>query len=81
MSRREAAHRTGPLIQAGGRNLSTPPTTRASIEPLHRELAALAEDMRSPAPTAIQAILLPFGLGVALALVTIVVVAWMARLL
>jgi outer membrane murein-binding lipoprotein Lpp len=37
--------------------MSTPPTTQASIEQLHRDVAALAEDMRSPAPTATRAIL------------------------
>ncbi|MHC8329324.1 hypothetical protein [Pseudomonas sp. LB1P83] len=54
--------------------MSTPPTTQTNIEQLRREVAALAEDMRSPAPTATRAILLPFGLGAALALVTYVVV-------
>jgi hypothetical protein len=64
--------------------MSTPPTTQASIEQLHRDVAALAEDMRSPTPTptptATRAILLPFGLGAALALVTFVAVAFLARL-
>ncbi|WLG50394.1 hypothetical protein [Pseudomonas sp. FP1742] len=60
--------------------MSLPPTTQASIEQLHRDVAALAEDMRSPAPTATRAILLPFGLGAALAMVTFVVVALVARL-
>ncbi|RON42814.1 hypothetical protein BK666_21790 [Pseudomonas frederiksbergensis] len=61
--------------------MSTPPTTQASIEQLRREVAALAEDMRNPPPTAPRAILLPFGLGAALALVTFIVVVWVARLL
>ncbi|PQP04960.1 hypothetical protein C5612_08945 [Pseudomonas frederiksbergensis] len=60
--------------------MSLPPTTQSSIEQLHRDVAALAEDMRSPAPTATRAILLPFGLGAALAMVTFVVVALVARL-
>lgn len=30
--------------------MSTPPTIQASIEQLHRDVAALAEDMRSPSP-------------------------------
>ncbi|MHC8397266.1 hypothetical protein ACYZT8_27085 [Pseudomonas sp. LB3P93] len=54
--------------------MSTPPTTQASIEQLHRDVAAWAEDMRCPAPTATRAILLPFGLDAALALVAYVVV-------
>lgn len=60
--------------------MSTSPTTQASIEQLHRDVAALAEDMRSPAPTATRAILLPFGLGAALALATFVAVALAVRL-
>jgi hypothetical protein len=60
--------------------MSTPPTTQASIEQLHRDMAALAEDMRSATPTATRAILLPFGLGAALALVTFGAVAFLARL-
>ena len=62
--------------------MSTPPTTQASIEQLRREVAALAEDMRSPTATATatRAILLPFGLGAALALVTFGAVAFLARL-
>ncbi|TBN45172.1 hypothetical protein [Pseudomonas sp. BGI-2] len=60
--------------------MSTPPTIQASIEQLHRDMAALAEDMRSPSPIATRAILLPFGLGAALALVTIVAVALVVRL-
>jgi hypothetical protein len=60
--------------------MPTPPTTQASIEQLHRDVAALAEDMRSPAPTTTRAILLPFGLGAGLALVTFVAVALVVRL-
>ncbi|MEO6679475.1 MAG: hypothetical protein ABIO21_19180 [Pseudomonas sp.] len=60
--------------------MSTPPSTQASIEQLRREVADLAEDMRNPPPTATRAILLPFGLGAALALVTFIVVVWVARL-
>lgn len=60
--------------------MSTPPTTQASIERLHRDMTALAEDMRSPPPTATRAILLPFGLGAGLALLTFAIVALVARL-
>ncbi|WPN58593.1 MULTISPECIES: hypothetical protein [unclassified Pseudomonas] len=60
--------------------MSIPPTTQANIEQLHRDMVALAEDMRIPAPTVTRAILLPFGLGAALALVAFVVVALVARL-
>ncbi|MGW8463383.1 hypothetical protein [Pseudomonas sp. CLCA07] len=61
--------------------MSTPPTTQTSIEQLHRDVAALAEEMRSPAPTATQATLLPFGLGAGLALVTFIVVVLVFRLI
>jgi hypothetical protein len=60
--------------------MSTPPTTQASIDQLHRDVAALAEEMQSTAPIATRAILLPFGLGAALALVTFVAVALVVRL-
>ncbi|MFJ7285830.1 hypothetical protein [Pseudomonas sp. NPDC099000] len=55
--------------------MSIPPKIQACIEQLHRDVAALAEDMRSPAPTAARTMLLPFSLGAAFALVTFVVVA------
>jgi hypothetical protein len=50
------------------------------MEQLHRDVAALAEDMRSPAPTATGTMLLPFGLGAVLSLVTFAVVALLIRL-
>ncbi|VVP21069.1 hypothetical protein PS838_03846 [Pseudomonas fluorescens] len=53
---------------------------RASLEQLHRDVAALAEEMSKPAPTAARAFLLPFCIGVAFALTTFVVVALVARL-
>jgi hypothetical protein len=53
---------------------------RASLEQLHREVAALAEEMSRPAPTAARAFLLPFCIGVAFALTTFVVVALLARM-
>ncbi|MCO8312539.1 hypothetical protein [Pseudomonas mandelii] len=61
--------------------MSIQPTNQASIEQLHRDVAALAEEMRSPAPTATRATLLPFSIGAALALATFVVVALVARLI
>lgn len=59
------------------------PTQRSnqdSIEQLHREVAALAEEMRSPAPTAIRTTVVPFSIGAALALTTLVIVALVAKL-
>lgn len=53
---------------------------RASLEQLQREVAALAEEMSRPAPTAARAFLLPFCIGVAFALTTFVVVALLARM-
>ena len=53
---------------------------RASLEQLHRDIAALAEEMSRPAPSAARAFLLPFFIGVAFALTTFVVVALVARL-
>jgi hypothetical protein len=53
---------------------------QASIEQLHRDVAALAEEMSRPAPTAARAFLLPFSIGAAFALTTFVVVALMAKL-
>ena len=60
--------------------MRSPLSTQASIEQLHRDVAALAEDMRTPAPTTTRAILLPFSLGAGLALVTFAVVALVMRL-
>jgi hypothetical protein len=61
--------------------MSIPPTIQASIEQSHRDVAALAEDMRSPVPTATRTMVLPFSLGAAFALVTFVVVALVVPLL
>jgi hypothetical protein len=55
-------------------------TSQASIEQLHRDVAALAEEMRNHGPTATRATLLPFSIGVMLALTTFVVVALVAKL-
>jgi len=60
--------------------MHSPRSTQASLEQLHQDVAALAEDMRTPAPTATRAILLPFSLGAGLALVTFVVAALVTRL-
>jgi hypothetical protein len=59
--------------------MSTQPTNQSSIEQLHRDVAALAEEMRSP--TATRATLLPFSIGAALALAIFVVVAIVVRLI
>ncbi|MHC8327534.1 hypothetical protein [Pseudomonas sp. LB1P83] len=60
--------------------MASQPTNQASIEQLHRDVAALAEEMSSPAPTAVRAFLLPFSIGAAFALTTFIVVALVARL-
>lgn len=60
--------------------MPAPPAIQTSMEQLHRDVAALAEDMRSPAPTATGTMLLPFGLGAVLSLVTFAVVALLIRL-
>jgi alpha-beta hydrolase superfamily lysophospholipase len=60
--------------------MSTQPTNQESIEQLRRDVAAFAEEMRRPAPSAASA-LVPFGIGAALALTFIVVGAVVARLL
>ncbi|MGB6211544.1 hypothetical protein [Pseudomonas mandelii] len=60
--------------------MSIPPTIQTSIEQLHRDVAALAEDMCNPAPTATRTMLLPFSLGAVLSLVIFAVVALVARL-
>ncbi|WP_338581777.1 hypothetical protein [Pseudomonas sp. MAG733B] len=61
--------------------MSTQPTNQSSIEQLHRDVAAFAEEMRSPPPTALRAALLPFSMGAAMALATFVVAAIIARLI
>lgn len=60
--------------------MPTQSTNQASIEQLHRDVAALAEEMRSPAPTVARAFLLPFSIGAAFALTTFIVVAFVAKL-
>jgi len=60
--------------------MSTRPTNQSSIEQLHRDVAALAEEMRSPAPTATCATLLPFSIGVALVLAIFAAAAIVVRL-
>ncbi|WP_223481203.1 MULTISPECIES: hypothetical protein [unclassified Pseudomonas] len=52
-----------------------------SIEQLHREVAALAEEMRSPTPTALRTTVVPFSIGAALALTTFIAVALVAKLI
>lgn len=59
---------TRPVTHTGSSSMSTQPTNRSSIEQLHRDVAALAEEKLSPAPTATCATLLPFSIGAALAL-------------
>jgi hypothetical protein len=61
--------------------MSRQPTNQSSIEQLHRDVEAFAEEMRSPAPTAMRASLLPFGIGAAVALATFVVAAIIVRLI
>ncbi|PTR23132.1 MULTISPECIES: hypothetical protein [unclassified Pseudomonas] len=60
--------------------MSTQPTNQASIEQLHRDVAAFVEEMRSPAPNAIRSTVVPFGIGAALALTIFVVAALVVRL-
>ncbi|MFW0754511.1 hypothetical protein ACN1C3_07125 [Pseudomonas sp. H11T01] len=59
--------------------MSTHRSNQASIEQLHREVEALAEEMRRPAPTTIRATLLPFSIGAAFALTLFVAVAFVAK--
>jgi len=60
--------------------MPTQPTNQASIEQLHRDVAAFVEEMRSPAPNAIRSAVVPFSIGAALALAIFVVVALVVRL-
>lgn len=59
--------------------MSTQHTNQSSIEQLHRDVAAFAEEMRSPAPSAILSAVVPFSIGAALALAIFVVVAIVIR--
>ncbi|PMZ84768.1 MULTISPECIES: hypothetical protein [unclassified Pseudomonas] len=61
--------------------MSTQHTNQSSIEQLHRDVAAFAEDMRSPAPNAIRSAVVPFSIGAALALATFIVVVVVIRLI
>ncbi|WP_460117298.1 hypothetical protein [Pseudomonas sp. S2_C03] len=56
-------------------------SNNASIEQLHREVAALAEDMRNPAPNPLRAAMIPFALGAASALITFVAIWLLAKLI
>jgi hypothetical protein len=60
--------------------MSTQPTNQASIEQLHRDVAAFAEEMRSPAPNAIRSAVVPFSIGAALALAIFAAAAIVVRL-
>jgi hypothetical protein len=60
--------------------MSAQSTNQSSIEQLHRDVAALAEEMRSPAPNATRSGLLPLSIGAAFALAIFVVAALVARL-
>jgi hypothetical protein len=61
--------------------MSTQPTNQSSIEQLHRDVADFVEEMRRPAPTALRAALLPFGIGAAMALATFIAAALIAQLI
>lgn len=61
--------------------MSTQPANQSSIEQLHRDVAAFAEEMRSPAPNAIRSAVVSFSIGAALALATFVVVTVVVRLI
>jgi hypothetical protein len=61
--------------------MSTQPTNQSSIEQLHRDVAAFAEEMRRPAPNAIRSAVVPFSIGAALALAIFVVIAIVVRLI
>ncbi|SFH49254.1 hypothetical protein SAMN03159297_05566 [Pseudomonas sp. NFACC45] len=57
--------------------MSTHRSYQSSIEQLHREVEALAEEMRRPTPFRVT--WLPFSIGAAFALTVFVVVAFVAR--
>ncbi|WP_334598165.1 hypothetical protein [Pseudomonas alvandae] len=56
--------------------MPAPRNYQASIEQLHQEVEALAEEMRRPAPTIIRVTLLPFSIGAAFALTMFAVIAF-----
>lgn len=53
--------------------------SKASIEQLHRDVEAFAEEMRRPAPSTLRATLLPFSIGAAFALTVFAAVAFVAK--
>ncbi|AMZ72159.1 MULTISPECIES: hypothetical protein [Pseudomonas] len=59
--------------------MPTPRSYQASIEQLHQEVEALAEEMRRPAPATFRVTFLPFSIGAAFALTLFAVVAFVAR--
>ncbi|WP_447800453.1 hypothetical protein [Pseudomonas kilonensis] len=59
--------------------MPTPRSYQASIEQLHQEVEALAEEMRRPAPTTLRVTLLPFSIRAAFALTLFAVVAFIAQ--
>jgi hypothetical protein len=63
----------------GERDVSTPRNYQASIEQLHQEVEALAEEMRRPAPAIVRVTLLPFSIGAAFALTMFAVIAFAVK--
>ncbi|MFY0730764.1 hypothetical protein [Pseudomonas sp. NFX15] len=61
--------------------MSTQPTNQSSIEQLHRDVAAFAEEMRRPEPNAIRSGLVPFSIGAGLALAIFVAAAMVIRVI
>ncbi|MHC8314294.1 hypothetical protein [Pseudomonas sp. LB3P31] len=55
-------------------------TNQASIDQLRQEMAAVAEEMSRPTPTAGRAFLFPFSMGAVFALTTFVVAALVTKL-
>lgn len=61
------------------KDVSTPRNYQESIEQLHQEVEALAEEMRRLAPTIIRVTLLPFSIGAAFALTMFAVIAFAVK--
>jgi hypothetical protein len=61
--------------------MPTPPTNQASIEQLHRAVAALADDMDRPPQNMLRASVVRFCIGASLALTFIALSVWIMRLL
>ncbi|WP_080962897.1 hypothetical protein [Pseudomonas brassicacearum] len=59
--------------------MTTHRSSQSSIEQLHREVEALAEEMRRPTPTKFRVTWLPFSIGAAFALTVFVIVAFVAK--